>query len=134
MIKTIVPLGIFLIAFGGVASAQDLGALLNSANQMNYEEISTADIAKSKAGDNQTLITYADTIKGDHQANEDAVSALSRQNKIKLEGTNPEKAETTKLKDLNGGDFNAAYLNNQISGHKAALSTFQSAERNFKSD
>lgn len=136
MIKTIVlpGIGILLFAFAGVASAQDLGALLNNANQMNYEEVETAKIAKDKAGDNQPMITYAETIRGDHEANEEAVSALSRQRTVKLEGTHAEKGEKSKLKDLSGGDFNAAYLDDQISGHKAAISTFKSAEHGFKGD
>ncbi len=136
MIKRIVPLGIgmLLFIFAGAASAQDLGTLLNNANQMNYEEVATAKIAKDKAGDNQAMLTYAETIRGDHEANEEAVSALSRQRNVKLEGTDASKGEKSKLKDLNGGDFNAAYLDDQIAGHKAALSTFKAAERGFKGD
>lgn len=136
MIKKIVPfgIGILLFAFAGVASAQDLGVLLNKANQMNYEEVATAKIAKDKAGDNQPMMTYAETIRGDHEANEDAVSALARQRSVKLEGTDASKGEKSKLKDLNGGDFNAAYLDDQIAGHKEAISTFKTAQRDFKGD
>ena len=74
MIKKILPIGALAIAFAGSAWAQDAASLLNKANQMNYEEIETAKLAHEKAGDNQALLTYADTIKGDHEANEESVS------------------------------------------------------------
>ena len=139
MFKKIVPLGLLAIAIAGpawarTASADDAAALLNKANQMNYEEQETAKMAHSKAGDNQALITYADTIRGDHEANEEAVSALSRQKSIKLEGTNSDKVEKAPIKDLSGGAFNDAYLDEQIKGHKEALSMFESAKGNYKSD
>ena len=139
MFKKIVPLGLLAIAIAGpawarTASADDAAALLNKANQMNYEEQETTKMAHSKAGDNQALITYADTIRGDHEANEEAVAALSRQKSIKLEGTNPDKVEKAPMKDLSGGAFNDAYLDEQIKGHKDALSMFESAKGNYKSD
>ena len=138
MIRQIVPIALLAIAFAGPASARsssdDAAMLLNKANQMNYEEQETAKMAHSKAGDNQALITYADTIRGDHEANEEAVSALSRQKSIKLEGTNPDKVEKNSLKDLSGGAFNDAYLDDQIKGHKEALSMFESAKGSYASD
>jgi putative membrane protein len=134
MIKKMLPIGALAIAFGGSAWAQDAAALLNKANQMNYEETETAKIAHDKAGDNQAMLTYADTIKGDHEANEESVSALSRQKSIKLEGTNTDKVEKSPLKDLKGGAFNEAYLGDQVKGHKEALSTFKSAQGQFKGD
>ena len=139
MIKKILSIGLLAVAFAGSAwarpsSPDDAAALLNKANQMNYEEQETAKIAHNKAGDNQALMTYADTIRGDHEANEEAVSALSRQKSIKLEGTNPDKLEKNSLKDLSGGVFNDAYLDDQIKGHKEALSIFESAEGSYASD
>jgi putative membrane protein len=139
MIKKIVQIGLLAVAFAGPAwartsSADDAAALLNKANQMNYEEAETAKIARSKDGDNQALITYADTIRGDHEANEEAVSALSRQKSIKLEGTNPDKVQNGPMKDLTGGAFNDAYLDDQIKGHKEALNMFESAKGSYRSD
>src|SRR5580692_9716333 len=134
MIRKILPIGALLIAFAGSAWAQDAASLLNKANQMNYEEIETAKLAHEKAGDNQALLTYADTIKGDHEANEESVSALSRQKSVKLEGTNTDKVENGPLKDLKGGAFNEAYLTDQVKGHKEALGEFQRARGQFKSD
>jgi hypothetical protein len=56
------PAGILLITpSAGNVLAADIGQLLNEANAMNYEEIQTAKTAKDKAGDNQSLTTYAET-------------------------------------------------------------------------
>lgn len=134
MVKKILPIGALAIAFTGSAWAMDASALLNKANQINYEETETAKLAHDKAGDNQALITYADTIKGDHEANEESVSALSRQKSIKLEGTDSTKVDKSPLKDLKGGAFNEAYLADQVQGHKEALSAFKSAQGQFRGD
>src|SRR5215472_6716788 len=83
-IFTASTLAIGLIAAS--ARAADVSALLNKANAINYEEVQAAKTATSKAGDNQALLTFAATVKGDHEANEDAVSALARQKNVKLEG------------------------------------------------
>src|SRR5216683_7425795 len=101
---------------------------------MNYEEQETAKIAHSKAGDNQALMTYADTIRGDHEANEEAVTALSRQKSIKLEGTDVNKTKTNPIADMKGGEFNEAYLKEQVTGHQDAISAFKSARGTFRGD
>lgn len=87
VIPTLILGGIATVAVGafvpGSAVAQESNAsvsrLLNKANAINYEEIEMSKLASDKAGDNQALLTFAKTMKGDHQANEDAVTALSRQ-------------------------------------------------------
>jgi putative membrane protein len=132
MIVKVLTMGTIALAFAGAVWAQDAATLLNKANQMNYEETETAKWAQDKAGDNQALMTYAATIKGDHEANAEAVSALSRQKSIKLESTNTDKVNN--LKDLKGGAFNEAYLSGQVQGHKEALGTFKSAQSQFKGD
>jgi putative membrane protein len=136
MIRKILPIGAgaLALAFAGSAWAQDAAALLNKANQINYEETETAKMARDKAGDNQALLTYVDTIKGDHEANEEAVTALSRQKSIKLEGTNSEPVDKSPLKDLKGGAFNEAYLRDQVRGHKEALQAFEKARSQFRTD
>jgi predicted outer membrane protein len=96
MIKRILPIGALALAFAGSAWAQDAASLLNKANQINYEEIETAKLAHEKAGDNQALLTYADTIKGDHEANEESVSALSRQKSVKLCAHSKERESNSK--------------------------------------
>jgi len=132
MIRKSVAIGTLALAFAGSAWAQDATTLLNKAYQMNYQETTTAKWARDKAGDNQALITYADTIKGDHEANAEAVSALSRQKHITIESGNTDSVNG--LKDLKGGAFNEAYLSDQVQGHQAALDMFKGAQGQFKDD
>lgn len=136
MIGKILPIGLLAIAFTGSAWAatDDAAALLNKANQINYEETETAKLAHENAGDNQAMMTYADTIKGDHEANEEAVSALSRQKSIKLEGTDSETVDKSPLRNMKGGTFNRAYLDEQVKDHKEALGVFERAKSEFTGD
>jgi predicted outer membrane protein len=131
MFRRIVPIAALTLAFAAPAMAHDMSmnspeALLNQANQMNYEEQQTAKIALSKAGDNQALMTYADTLKYDHQANEDAVSALARQKSIKLEGTESKSEITSKFNNMKGGEFDSAFLTDEIKDHEKMIGVFKS--------
>ena len=132
---TVLAGALAVFAFAGSTFAADTGQLLNEANKMNYDEIETARTAKSKAGDNQPLITYADTLKADHQANEAAVNALATQKNIKLQ-TRPQQAdkEAKALDKLDGGAFNAAFLRDEIHDHEKALDAFKSARGDFNDD
>jgi hypothetical protein len=44
--------------------------MLNGANQMNNKQLDAATMLRGKAGDNQAMITMADTMTGDSKANE----------------------------------------------------------------
>jgi putative membrane protein len=124
-----------VFAIGPSVQAADLSNLLNKANTMNYEEVQMAKTAKDKAGDNQALITFADTLKGDHEANEEAVTALSRQKDIKIEGTPASVDQKDDAIDkLDGGSFNEAFLTDEVKDHEQAISYFKSARSEFKED
>jgi hypothetical protein len=49
------------------AQAANVASFLNMANQMNNEEQDEAKELRSKAGDNQVLVTMADTLTQDHK-------------------------------------------------------------------
>jgi len=134
--QTVALAGIlFATAFVGNALAADVGQLLNEANAMNYEEIQTAKTAKDKAGDNQSLTTYAETLKGDHEANQQAVKTLSSQKNVKLESVSSEVDQKVKTLDkLDGGAFNTAFLKDEVTDHEKALSSFKSARGHFRDD
>ena len=113
----------------------DSAALLNKANAINYEEIEMAKTAKDKAGDNQGLITFAATVEADHKANEDALTALARQKGIKIDGTPAQAGAKIKaMDDLNGGAFNEAFLNAEITDHEKAIALFERARTEAAGD
>src|ERR1700730_18167663 len=67
-----------------LAQSPNLASLLGQANQMNNEEQDMAKELKSKAGDNQALVTMADTMREDHKANQSALEALASHKNVTL--------------------------------------------------
>lgn len=142
-IPTLILGGIATVAVGasvpGIAMAQESNAgvsrLLNKANAINYEEIEMAKLAHDKAGDNQAMLTLAKTMQDDHQANEDAVTALSRSKNVKIQGT-PASIDTREkhFEGLNGGAFNEAFLKEAVEGHAKALQFFEGEKGKFHGD
>jgi putative membrane protein len=135
--------GLATVAVGafvpGSAGAQEpspaVSALLNKANTINYEEIQMAKMASDKAGDNQALLTLAKTMRDDHQANEDAVTALAKAKNVKIEGTPASVDQKNQQMDnLKGGQFNEAFLNDAVSGHAKALRFFEDQKAKFGND
>src|ERR1700730_12952488 len=123
----------FLLAFAAppILSAEPAGltTLLNQANQMNNEEQDMAKELRSKAGDNQALITMADTMQGDHKANQSAVEALASQKNITLKSYEKNQNAQDQLDSLKGAKFNQAFLNMDIQDHDKALALFHRAKR-----
>ena len=117
-----------------LAQSANVASFLNMANQMNNQEEDDAKELRSKAGDNQALVSMADTLTQDHKANEAAVEALAKQKNITLDSYEPNKAEEDKLDNLNGAQFNEAFLNANVRDHKNALAEFKEARASLGSD
>src|ERR1700692_1414104 len=104
--STIACSAALLFAFGApalvLAQSPNLASLLGQANQMNNEEQDMAKELRSKAGDNQALITMADTIQEDHKANQAALEALASQKKVTLKSYEKNKAAQDQLDNLKG--------------------------------
>lgn len=129
--KTSIALGSFLLIVSAPAWAMSVDQFLNQANQLDYHEMRTANIASNKAGDNQAMLTYTKTVREDHVTNDQAVDALARQRDITLNGTNANQNLLNHLNNLNGGVFNETYLNHQIRDYRNALGLFEQASREF---
>ncbi|HLK88093.1 MAG TPA: DUF4142 domain-containing protein [Candidatus Binataceae bacterium] len=127
---------ILALAIPTLASVQasDLGSLLNQANQINNQEEDMASELKSKAGDNQTLITMAETMNEDHKANQSALETLAGQKKITLNSYKKNSAVQKELDNLNGAKFNQAFLTMNIRDHEKALESFRKAKAEFAHD
>src|ERR1700678_2119095 len=108
------------------AASQSAATLLNGANQMNNEQQDAATMLRGKAGDNQAMITLADTMTGDSKANQKAVKALADSRKITL--------NAYKMSKLNGGKFNSAFFAKSVRDQKGAIEAFKTARRNFRND
>jgi putative membrane protein len=116
----------------GTSANPGVAQLLNKANAINYEEIQMADVTENKAGDNQALMTFAKTLKADHQANEDALAALARQENVHIEHTPASMSQKLdQMKQLNGSQFDSAMLNGEVKDHQKALSFFENEKAKF---
>ncbi len=118
----------------GHAQSVNPATLFNQANQMNNEEQDMAKELKSKAGDNQALITMADTIQEDHKANQAALEALASQKKVTLKSYEKNKAAQDQLDNLKGAQFNQSFLKIDIRDHEKALASFRRARSEFSGD
>jgi predicted outer membrane protein len=116
------------------AASQNAMTLLNGANQMNCEQQDAATMLRSKAGDNQALITMADTMTGDFKANQEAVKALADSRKITLNAYKKDAAASDEMSKLNGGAFNAAFFAKSVRDQKGAIEAFKTASRSFRND
>jgi putative membrane protein len=118
----------------GHAQSVNPATFFNQANQMNNEEQDMAKELKSKAGDNQALITMADTIQEDHKANQAALEALASQKKVTLKSYEKNKAAQDELDNLKGAQFNQAFLKMDIRDHEKALASFRRARSEYSGD
>jgi putative membrane protein len=116
------------------AQSTGLGAFFDQANQMNKEEQDMAKELSSKAGDNQTLVTMADTMLEDHKANQSALEALAKQKNVTLKSYEKNQDAQNQLDNLNEAEFNKAFLNMNIKDHEAAIASFRRAKDEVGSD
>jgi len=117
-----------------LAQSANVASFLNKANQMNNEEQEQAKELRSKAGDNQALVTMADTLSQDHKANQAALESLAKQENVSLDSYKPNKVEQDRLENLKGAQFNNEFLNANVRDHKEALATFKRAKVNMAGD
>jgi putative membrane protein len=117
-----------------LAQSASVASFLNMANQMNNQEEDNAKELRSKAGNNQALVTMADTLTQDHKANQTALETLAKQKNITLDSYQPNKVEADRLENLKGAQFNDAFLKMDIRDHKEALSEFNTAKSNLSGD
>jgi predicted outer membrane protein len=116
------------------SASRNAMTLLNGANQMNNEQLDAATMLRDKAGDNQAMITMADTMTGDFKANQEAVKALADSRKITLNAYKKDTAANDEMSKLNGGAFNAAFFARSVRDQKGAIETFKTASRSFRND
>jgi predicted outer membrane protein len=136
--RSIVCVASLLVGFSApplvLAGTTNVTSLLNMANQMNNQEEANAKELRSKAGDNQALITMADTLSADHKANQMALEALAKQKNISLDAYKPNKVQADRLDNLKGAQFNHAFLKMDVRDHREALSEFKEARTDLSGD
>jgi|GEM_PF-2426072 putative membrane protein len=118
----------------GSGSNQQLAQMLQAAAQMNQSEEQDAALARDKSGSNQAMRTLADTMEGDHRANQAAVQALASQSHVQLSNNANSQQQATydRLNQLSGPQFNRAFLREEINQHRQAIDQFRQAEQQLQ--
>jgi hypothetical protein len=116
------------------ATSKNAMTMLNGANQMNSEQQDAAAMLRAKAGDNQAMITMADTMSGDAKANQGAVKALADSRKIRLNAYKKDTAADDEMSKLNGARFNSAFFTKSVRDQKGAIEAYRTARRGFRND
>ena len=131
LLALVSALSIPLVASAGSQSAM---TLLNGANQMNNEQQDAATMLRGKAGDNQAMITMADTMTGDFKANQESVKALADSRKITLNAYKKDTAANDAMAKLSGANFNSAFFAKSVRDQKGAIEAFKTARHSFRND
>jgi len=132
----VVALTLSFLAVGNAGgNVTSVASLLDQANSIDSEELQMAKTAEEKARDSQPLRAFADVLKTDLQANEDALIALSRRKNVKIEDM-PGFADkhVSVLENTHDGQFSETFLNDEINSNKTALDYFLQAKRQFSDD
>lgn len=132
LLALVTALGIPQLA--SAAASRNTMTMLNGANQMNIEQLDAATMLRGKAGDNQAMITMADTMSGAAKANQAAVKALADSRKITLNAYKKDTAANDELSKLNGARFNSAFFAKSVRDQKGAIEAFRTARRGFRND
>ncbi len=134
--KWIGAAGIYSTILVSVAFAQQTPKLTDSeiasvAVVANQIDINYAGIAKQKSK-NADVLKFAETMANDHKAVIDQAVALVTKLKVTPQNNAVSKSlvangEKTKkmLRAKSGDDFNKAYIDNEVTYHKAVISTVQ---------
>jgi len=107
------------------ASQEDAQWAIEVANA-GMTEVELSKLAQTKAM-NPRLKSFADMMVTDHTAASDKLKQLAGTKSIALPGTLSDDSKK-KLEDLNkksGKDFDKAYMNDMLDGHKNAVEKFQ---------
>lgn len=132
--------GLFLIALGllsiqATAAGVDTDDFIEDAYAKGIAEIEAGKIALQKST-HQEVQTYAKKMIEDHAtANKDLRSLASKKSvEVPDDAELMSQAKTYILKQRDGESFDAAYVNNQIESHKAAIELYEDASSSKDED
>jgi putative membrane protein len=115
-------------AAGSMASADR--TFVTKAAQIGLAEVQTGELAKSKASSDQAK-QFGDHMVTDHTKTNDQLKQIvsSKQMDLPTAPAAKDQATLKRLQGMSGAQFDRAYLDSQIAGHKEAISAFQSEAR-----
>jgi putative membrane protein len=118
-------------ATGGIAVNSDDAKFATTAADGGMAEVMLAQLAL-KNTTNDKIKDFANMMVKDHSNADDTLMAIAKTKNITLPMTcsADDQKEMDKLSKKSGGDFDKAYVEAMISGHKDALKLFQGEAKN----
>jgi putative membrane protein len=116
-----------LLGFGAwQVMADEAGDFVDKASAKGIAEIETAHIALEKS-QSQEVRDYAQRMIDDHTAANRELSQLAQAQGMEVsdEATLMDKGKAMVLKQRDGGDFDQAYVNNQVMAHEQTIKIFR---------
>ncbi len=100
---------------------------------INLNEIKLGSIAQQQATTSRVR-NFASMIVQDHEKVNDQLKTLAQNKNVKLPDSLDQKHQSnaSKLKDKKGKDFDDAFINDMVNGHKDAIKEFQKADKNIE--
>jgi putative membrane protein len=110
---------------GQQASSADQ-TFLDRAARINQQEIELGKLAQKK-GSSQAIKDLGKRMEQDHTAAQNELKQIAQQNQMKFSSdlTGDERDRINALKQLNGQQFDHAFLNTLMMGHMRAIQTFE---------
>jgi len=118
-------------ATGGIAVTADDAKFATDAANGGMAEVALGKLAQTKAA-NAQVKSFADMMVTDHSKVNDELTAIAKTKNITLPAA-PDADHQKKLDDLSklsGKDFDKAYVDAMVDGHKKTLDLMQNAAKN----
>jgi putative membrane protein len=112
------------------ASAKPDKTFLADAIQINLAEISVGDLAQ-KNGGSDDVKSFGKMLVDDHTASNSKATSIAQANGITppAEPKAADKKKYEELKNLSGKEFDRAFANAMVEGHKEAIAKFETVSK-----
>jgi putative membrane protein len=109
-------------------AASDPQQFIKAAHQYSLFEVKAGQLAQQKAQDQKTK-DFAQTLVQDHQPALDQLKKLADSKNIQLSDqlSAPRQRMLDELSNLSGADFDKAFMNQQVRGHRRELALYKDA-------
>lgn len=107
---------------------------LNHVHHINQKEIEMAKMGQEQA-QSPRIKEYARQLESAHKALDQRAQEIAKNSNVKLQGFQPatyEKATMDQLKRLQGSEFDQAYMQLMVQGHRQAMQDLQDMNKNVQ--
>lgn len=129
MKRSLIVLGLFLVAAAARPAAAAKNAFVTGVGQTGLFEIAAGNVALANSGD-AGIETYGYLMVTNHKLLDDQLKAIAKEMGFEFPTTMGPANEKVleELRRLHGAAFNKAYIDHMVEGHIAAVQLFEKEE------